>query len=64
MFATPSLFSSHFLSFFSNISKMIFELDHKQFCREFQALSFDLKNIPIKRIIEEKFQKYEEGNAL
>jgi hypothetical protein len=43
---------------------MIFELDHKQFCREFQALSFDLKNIPIKRIIEEKFQKYEEGNAL
>ncbi len=48
----------------SNISRIVFGSIHTRFCREFQALSFDKKSVSVKRIIEEKFQKYKQRNSL
>ncbi len=40
--------------FFPNISKTVFESSQIWFRREFQALSFDKKNVPVNGIIDEK----------
>ena len=67
-YAEPVIFYSFLyvvpFHLFSDISKTVFEPSHIQFCREFEALSFDKKNILIKGKIEEKFQKYQQRNSL
>jgi hypothetical protein len=47
---------------FSNMTKTTFDPNHIRFCREFQPLSFDKKDVSVYRRIYEKYLKYKQSN--